>query len=368
MYIYENKDWPNFTWNKEIISNLLCEVKRSQGYLLGKMENLGFDVKNQASLQILTETVIKSSEIEGEIFNASQVRSSVARKLGIKDESVHCNDKNIDGAVEIIIDAVRHYNKAITAERLFCWHAALFPTGYSGMYKVEVGHYRTDFLGRMQIISGYLGRERIHYEAPKASYINYEMNKFLNYLNDDKQIDHLIKAAIIHLWFVTIHPFEDGNGRIVRALTETILAKSDNCKFRFYSIASQIMDCRKEYYDILEKTQKGSMNITDWIAWFLQNVQNAILASEATLANIINAYKFWQKNMNIEFNNRQKIVLKKLLDNFIGNLTSSKWAKLCKCSQDTASRDLNDLIKKKILRKVGQAKNTHYVLMSQNEF
>lgn len=365
-YIYQNNDWPNFFWDKERIFQLLSEIKKSQGYLLGQMSQIGFSIKNQTLLQILTESIVKSSEIEGDLLNIDHVRSSVARRLGIDSEPNFPVNKNIDGAVDIMIDSIKNRNKIMTKERLFGWQAALFSTGYSGIYKIEIGQYRTDAHGIMQVIYGYIGAEKIHYEAPAAEYLEKEMANFLQYVNQNDNTDLLIKAAIVHLWFATLHPFEDGNGRIARALTEMFLAKSDDCDFRFYSLTSQIMKHRKEYYDILESTQKNSMDITSWICWFLKTLHLAIQASNLILSKVLKISEFWMKHTHIIFNLRQKKVLNKFLDNFNGKLTSTKWAKICNCSQDTASRDINDLLGKGVLEKIGHAKNTHYILKTQD--
>ncbi len=273
VYIYKNHQWPKFFWKVEVVLNSLAEVKKAQGYLLGKMDQLGFDLPSE--LEILTDTVIKSSEIEGVSLNLDQVRSSVARKLGIETEISVLSDRHIDGAVDIILDAINNYEKEITLERLFSWHYALFPTGYSGLYKIDVGQFQSDSSGPMQVVSGYVGREKVHYEAPPAALLHNEFSKFLDYANNSAD-DDLIKAAVVHLWFLILHPFDDGNGRIARALTEIFLKRSDQSRFRFYSMASQIMKCRRRYYEILETTQKGSLDITNWLVWFLNNLQEAI--------------------------------------------------------------------------------------------
>ncbi len=365
-YIYQSKDWPNFRWNTKEILKLLSQLKHAQGFLLGQMKNLGFEIQNQALLQMLTENVIKSSEIEGEIFDKEQVRSSVARRLLIKSAiSESTSNRHIDGAVEILADATQNYKVPLTHQRLFGWHAALFPTGYSGMYKIEVGKYRTDTHGPMQVISGYIGAEEIHYEAPKATVLLSEMNKFLNYVNEQNDDDNFIKAAISHLWFLALHPFEDGNGRIARAITEIFLSRSDDCSFRFYSMCSQIMKNRREYYDILEATQKGTLDITAWISWFLTNLRQAIENSDIILKKVINVALFWTQHRSMNFNERQRKMLQMILDDFQGNLTTTKWAKICKCSQDTATRDIHELLENGILEKEGQAKNTHYILRNK---
>ena len=361
-YIYQNTDWHNFRWYGEKIQNLLLEIKKSQGYLLGKMDSLGFDVKNNALLQVLTENIIKSSEIEGQILDKHLVRSSIARRLGIDIGGETPVSRDIEGVVEMMLDATQNYSSNMTKERLIGWHAALFPTGFSGMYKINVGNYRNDELGPMQVISGYAGKEKIHYEAPSALILEKEMNEFLNYINTDNEYDSLIKAGIVHLWFVILHPFDDGNGRIARALTDMILARSDDSKFRFYSMSSQIQKNRKSYYEVLEKTQKGSMDITNWLLWFLENLLIAIQSSGEITDKVLQKAEFWQKNSNLVFNERQIKVLNRFMDNFEGNLTTTKWAKMCNCSQDTASLDINDLIAKKIMKKVGKGRATHYLL------
>lgn len=361
-YIYQNTDWHSFRWCGDKIQNLLLEIKKSQGYLLGKMDSLGFDVKNNALLQILTENIIKSSEIEGQILDKHLVRSSIAKRLGIDIGGETPVSRDIEGVVEMMLDATQNYSAEMTKDRLIGWHAALFPTGYSGMYKINVGNYRTDELGPMQVISGYEGKEKIHYEAPPASILENEMDEFLNYINTNNEYDSLIKAGIVHLWFVILHPFDDGNGRIARALTDMILARSDDSKFRFYSMSSQIQKNRKSYYEVLEKTQKGSMDITNWLLWFLENLLIAIQSSGEITDKVLQKAEFWQKNSNLVFNERQIKVLNRFMDNFEGNLTTTKWAKMCNCSQDTASLDINDLIAKKIMKKVGKGRATHYLL------
>lgn len=360
-YIYQNADWHSFRWCGEKVNNLLLDIQKAQGYLLGKMDVLGFEVKNNALLNVLTENILKSSEIEGEILNKEQVHSSVARKLGL-DFNQNINvERNIEGIVDMMFDATQNFAQPLTKERLFGWHASLFPTGYSGMYKIDVGQYRSDKNGPMQVVSGHLGKEKIHYEAPNAEVLSEEMDYLIDYINND-EINPIIKAGIAHLWFVVLHPFDDGNGRIARALTDMQLAKNDNSSYRFYSMSSQIQKNRKSYYEILEKTQKGSMDITNWLVWFLENLLLAINSSEDILKGVLKRAEFWQKNINTTFNERQKKVLNRFMDDFKGNLTTTKWAKMCNCSQDTATRDISDLIDKKILKKLGTGRSTHYVL------
>ncbi len=361
-YIYQNQDWHCFTYIGEKLQKLLLEIKKQQGFLLGKMDSLGFDVKNNAQLQILTENIIKSSEIEGEILDRHLVRSSVARRLGIDIGGEIQISRNIEGVVDMMLDATQNYKADISKERLFGWHASLFPTGYSGLYKITVGNYRTDTLGAMRVVSGYQGKERIHYEAPPADSLETEMSYLIDYINHNDKEDLLIKAGIVHLWFLILHPFDDGNGRIARALSDMILARSDECKYRFYSMSSQIQKNRKSYYQILERTQKGSMDITDWLEWFLNNLLETITSSDNTLSDVLKISEFWRKNSSVIMNERQHNILNRFMNNFEGKLTTIKWAKMGNCSQDTATNDINDLINKKILKKVGTGRSTHYVL------
>lgn len=361
-YIYQNADWHCFRWCGDKIQKLLLEIKKSQGFLLGKMDSLGFDVKNNALLQVLTENIVKSSEIEGQILDKHLVRSSIARRLGIDIGGETAVSRDIEGVVEMMLDATQNYFKEMTKDRLIGWHAALFPTGYSGMYKINIGNYRTDELGLMQVVSGFHGNEKLHYEAPAANTLAHEMSELIDYINTKKDTDYLIQAAIVHLWFVILHPFDDGNGRIARALTDMMLSRSDDSKFRFYSMSSQIQKNRKSYYEILERTQKGSMDITNWLIWFLETLLSAIRSSSEITEKVLQKAEFWQRHSNIIFNERQIKVLNRFLDNFEGNLTTTKWAKMSNCSQDTANLDINDLITKKILKKNGKGRATHYLL------
>ncbi|MDR1416589.1 MAG: Fic family protein [Prevotellaceae bacterium] len=361
MYMYQNKDWANFTWNNNKLLVLLANVRHLQGRLLGQMENLGFKLKEEAVLSTLTLDVLKSTEIEGEILNKDQVRSSIARKLGLEASGLVDSPRNVDGVVEMMLDATQSYMQPITSERMFGWHAALFPTGYSGMYKIEAGKYRN---GDMQVVSGAMGKEKVHYEAPKANQVESEMNTFLNWFNNTSEIDSVLKAAIAHFWFVTIHPFDDGNGRIARAITDMQLARSDGSAQRFYSMSNQILTERKKYYDMLEKTQRGTSDITSWLIWFLSCLENALVNSGEVLDSILAKAKFWEKYSQTSLNDRQRLMLNKLLDGFDGKLTSSKWAKIAKTSQDTAIRDIQGLINKEILRKEAQGgRSTNYELI-----
>ncbi len=362
-FIYEHSDWPKFKWAENKLITLLTEVRNLQGRVIGKMSLLGFELQNQANLEILTQDVLKSTEIEGEILDQEQVRSSIARRLGLDIPGLVDSDRNVDGVVEMMLDATGNFDKPLTKERLFGWHNSLFPSGYDGLFKVIVGNWRDDSTGPMQVVSGPMGKEKVHFQAPDANLIDVQMILFLNWLNDKQQIDLVIKAAIAHLWFVTIHPFEDGNGRIARAITDMILAQSDNQSTRFYSMSAQIRNERNQYYDILEKTQKGGLDITDWINWFLNCLLNALKSSDDLLSNVIFKYEFWLKNSSRIDNERQKKVLNMLIDGFVGKLTTSKWAKIGKCSQDTALRDIQDLIDKDILYKLpGGGRSTGYDL------
>jgi Fic family protein len=350
-FIHQLDNWPNFQYSTDKIVSLLSEARNIQGRLFGKMESLGFELRNEAILVTLTLDVLKSSEIEGEFLNPDQVRSSIARRLGMEIAGSVESDRNVDGVVEMMLDATQNCLKPLTANRLFDWHAALFPTGRSGMYKITVADWRKDSTGPMQVVSGSMGKELVHFQAPDSSMIEKEMKLFMDWFNNNEKSDLVLKAAIAHLWFVTIHPFEDGNGRITRALTDMLLARSDNSSQRFYSMSAQIRIERKEYYEILEKTQKGDLDITDWIIWFLMCLINALKSTDYVLIKVLFKADFWTKHSKTLINERQKKLLNKLLDGFDGKLTSSKWAKIAKCSKDTAIRDLNDLIDKGILQK-----------------
>lgn len=350
-FIHQQDNWPNFTWRTEKFVNLLSEARNLQGRLMGKMESLGFELRNEALLDTLTLDVLKSSEIEGEILNPDQVRSSIAKRLGMEIAGSVDSDRNIDGVVEMMLDATQNCFKPLTADRLFDWHAALFPTGRSGMYKITVAGWRKDTTGPMQVVSGAMGKEKVHFQAPDSELVEKEMQRFLGWFNNNDKTDFVIKAAIAHLWFVTIHPFEDGNGRIARALTDMLLARADKSNQRFYSMSAQIRQERKQYYEVLEKTQKGNLDITEWIKWFLQCLVNALNVTDSILTRVLIKADFWNKHSETIINERQKKLLNRLLDGFEGKLTSSKWAKIAKCSKDTAIRDINDLISKDILQK-----------------
>lgn len=362
-YVHQKENWPDFTWSSNEFVNLLSEARNLQGRLIGKMGALGFELRDEALLETLTLDVVKSAEIEGELLNPEQVRSSIAQRLGMEFAGSIMPDRNVDGMVEMMIDATRNCFNALTKDRLFDWHAALFPMGRSGMFKIVVGDWRKDTTGKMQVVSGAAGREQVHFQAPDADLLEVEMDRFLKWFNDENKIDLVVKAAIAHLWFVTIHPFQDGNGRITRALTDMLLAQSDKSTQRFYSMSAQIRVERKEYYEILEKTQKGNLDITEWIVWFLSCLINALKATDIILTKVLIKADFWNIHSKTIINDRQRKVVNKLLDGFEGKLTSMKWAKLAKCSKDTAIRDINDLINKDILQKESAGgRSTNYEL------
>lgn len=359
-YIYEYNNWTNFTWREIDINALFGEVRNLQGKLIGQMNMLGFATKEEATLINLTLDVIKSSEIEGEKLNYDQVRSSIARRLGINIAGLVSTNRNVEGVVEMMLDATQNYPKSLTNKRLFGWHSALFPTGHSGMHKIEVGRYRT---GEMQIVSGAMGKEKVHFEAVPASDVKTEMDKFLKWFNGNQTIDPVLKAAIAHFWFIIIHPFDDGNGRIARAISDLMLARADGAKERYYSMSSQILVERKRYYEILQKVQHSSGDITEWLDLFLQCLKNSLLATETTLEKVLRKTEFWKTHENTKFNERQRLVLNKLFDGFEGKLKSSKWAKIAKCSPDTALRDIKDLIDKGIIsQQLKGGRSTNYEL------
>jgi len=361
VYIHEQDNWPYFTWDNKKVMLKLGETRNLQGKLLGKMETLGFDLQNEAVLDTLTLDVIKSSEIEGEFLEKEQVRSSIARRLGLEIGGSVYSERNVEGVVEMMLDATQKYSKPLNSDRLFDWHASLFPTGRSNMHKITVADWRKD---PMQVVSGSMGKEKVHYEAPKPELVAQEMNSFIYWFENEDELDLVLKAAIAHLWFVTIHPFDDGNGRITRAITDMLLARSDKSVQRFYSMSAQIRVERKDYYNILEKTQKGHLDITEWILWFLNCLINAINATEDTLSKVLYKAEFWKLHSTTILNERQQKMINKLLDGFNGKLTSSKWGKINKCSQDTALRDIQDLIKKNILQKEASGgRSTNYELV-----
>jgi Fic family protein len=362
-YLHELKGWPNFTWSPDHLTEKLAAVRHRQGRLLGRMEGLGFKLRSEATLQSLTEEVVKSSAIEGEVLNEDQVRSSIARHLGMDIGGLTPAERHVEGVVEMILHATEKYAEPLTEERLSGWHAALFPTGRSGMTKILVGTWRDDKSGPMQVVSGREGRQRVHYQAPAAARLKEEMEAFLKWFNAVNGLDPVLKAALAHLWFVTIHPFDDGNGRIARAVTDMALARSENCAQRFYSMSAQIRQERNAYYDILESTQKGGLDITPWFAWFLDCLDRALEGADSISARVLKKDAFWKANASAQLNARQIKALNRLFDGFEGKLTSSKWAKLSKCSQDTASRDIDDLIRRGILVKdAAGGRSTSYSL------
>jgi Fic family protein len=363
-YIHEKADWPRFRWDHERVAARLVGVRHEQGRLIGRMEGLGFQLRAEAVLNALTEDVLKSSEIEGETLDRDQVRSSIARRLGLDIGGLVPADRNVEGVVEMMLDATQHYAEPLTGRRLFAWHAALFPTGHSGMSKIRVGTWRNDAKGPMQVVSGPIGKEHVHYEAPAVARLGEEMKRFVEWFEQDRSTDLVLKAGVAHLRFVTIHPFDDGNGRIARAIADMVLARSENSAQRFYSMSAQIRQERKAYYEILEATQKGDLDITRWLEWFLDCLGRAFERSETILGAVLGKTRFWEWFAAVNFNERQKQMINRLLNGFEGKLTSSKWAKLAKCSHDTALRDIEDLIRKKVVTKdVAGGRSTSYSLV-----
>lgn len=366
-YIHELPSWPHFQWDEKRLAVKVAAVRYRQGRMLGALERLGIKLREEAILRTLTEEVVKSSEIEGEILDREQVRSSLARRLGIDVGALKPADRDVEGVVDMILDATRDYRKPLTAERLFGWHAALFPTGYSGLHKIAVGKWRTEEAGAMRVVSGAIGHERTHFEAPEAKRLDKEMAAFLKWVEDkavESMVDPVLRAAIAHLWFVTIHPFEDGNGRIGRAIIDMMLARAEKSVQRFYSMSAQIRKERGKYYDYLEETQKGDLDITDHLEWFLGCMERAFDSAEIILKDVLRKTRFWERHSGEEFNVRQRNILNRLMEGFEGKLTSSKWAKITKCSQDTAGRDIEDLIKRHILKKdAAGGRSTSYSLV-----
>jgi len=363
MYLWNKTNWSDFTWDEKCLLPLIGRVSREQGRLVGKMESLGFELRSEAHLNTLTQDVVKTSEIEGEKLPTDQVRSSIARRLGIEIGGLVASDRDVEGVVEMMLDATGNYAETLTEERLFAWHASLFPMGRSGMSKIRVGQWRDDCAGPMQVVSGPIGRENVHYQAPPAHRVAAEMANFLYWFEQNKETDPLLVAGLAHLWFLTIHPFEDGNGRIARAIADMALARSEQSNLRFYSMSAQIRLERKAYYQILESTQQGELEVTAWQQWFLNCLLRAIKAAQETLNSILLKSRFWEDYAKQPLNERQIKILNKLLDGFEGKLTSSKWAKITKCSQDTAYRDILDLIKRGALQKdTAGGRSTSYSL------
>jgi Fic family protein len=363
MFIHELKDWPRFHWNRERLAEPLAAVRHQQGRLLGNMEALGFNLRQEAVLQTLTEDVLKSSEIEGEKLDAAQVRSSIARRLGMDIGALKPADRNVEGVVEMMLDAARHYDQPLTDERLLAWHASLFPTGRSGMTKIKAGAWRDDSTGPMELVSGPIGREKVHFQAPEAKRLDADMRTFLDWFNASAVIDQVLKAAQAHVWFVTIHPFDDGNGRIARAIADLALARSENSPQRFYSMSAQIREERAAYYNILEQTQKGTLDITPWMEWFLGCLGRAIEGAQTMLGTVLAKARFWKRIDDFPINERQRVVLNRLLNGFEGKFTTTKYAALAKCSQDTALRDILPLVERGILvRNPEGGRSTSYAL------
>lgn len=350
-YIYQHPEWPAFTWQAIRLQEVLAHVRHQQGRLLGRMERLGFALQNEATLQTLTLDVLKSSEIEGEILPPEQVRSSVARGLGLDVAGLVASGPRVEGVVAMLLDATQHFDQDLTAERLFGWQAALFPTGRSGLVRIRTGAWRLDRTGPMQVVSGTADRETVHFEAPGAAQLPAEMARFLVWFNGPATLDPVLKAALAHLWFITLHPFEDGNGRLARALTDLQLTRADGSAQRFYSMSAQIQRERQAYYTILERTQRGTLDVTGWLTWFLDCLGRALAASEQTLAQVMRRAQFWERHAAAALNERQRLLLGRMLAGFEGKLTSSKWAKIAKCSQDTATRDIQALVALGILTK-----------------
>jgi Fic family protein len=363
MYIHELPDWPRFRWSTRRIANALASVRHRQGRLIGRMEGLGFRLQQEAVLQTLTADVLKSSEIEGERLDAAQVRSSVARRLGLDIGGLVRADRAVEGVVEMMLDATRRFDRPLTTARLLAWHASLFPSGHSGMTKIRTGAWRDDRTGPMQVVSGPVGREHVHFEAPKAERLSREVQTFLDWFEGEDAIDPVLKAALAHLWFVTLHPFDDGNGRIARAIADMALARSEKSSQRFYSMSAQIRKERKAYYDILESTQRGTMDVTRWMEWFFACLGRAIDGSDQALNTILGKARFWERIQTLPLNERQRTVLNRMLDGFEGKLTSSKYAIIAKCSQDSANRDILALVEQGILvRNPGGGRSTSYSL------
>lgn len=368
-YIWQQTDWPTWSYDATTLSILLANAHQAQGRLLGKMQSLGFGVQQQTSLQVLTDDVLKTSEIEGEFLRPELVRSSVAKRLGIDIGGLSDSDRTVDGIVDIVMDARSKHAQDLSLDRLLSWHAALFPLGYSGIHKISAGQLRDDRLGPMQVISGAIGREKVHFEAPPASCLRSEITQFLNWFNASQSLDPYLKAGIAHLWFVTIHPFDDGNGRIGRAIADMALSRADQSRDRFYSLSSQIMKERQGYYLHLERSQKGSLDATEWLAWFLQCLINAIDSANSNLYSTLAKTQFWQHWQGVPFNERQIKLLNRLLDGFEGNLTNKKWSLIAKCSADTALRDITDLLDRGVLsRGSSSGRSTHYLIKQPERF
>jgi len=362
-YIWQHENWPRMTWNHEALATLLAEVNLLRGQLLGRLSVFGFEEQGNSVLESITQEIIHSAEIEGELLNRDSVRSSVARQLGLSYEGLPRENHFIEGVVQVMMDATQCYDQQLTKQRLWGWHAALFPTGYSGPHKITVADWRKGS-EPMQVVSGAMGRETVHYEAPQSDAVDCEMKELLEYVNGEDAVDPIVKAAIVHLWFVTIHPFDDGNGRLGRTLTEMMLSKADCSSQRYYSLSSEILNRRKEYYEILEKTQKGNLDVTEWVEWFLFAMRDALQNAINKTDGVMRKVEFWDKHRDTPINERQRKVLNMLFDGFEGKLNSSKWYRINHCSQDTATRDIKDLVEKGILRSTGEGgRSTNYELV-----
>jgi Fic family protein len=363
MYLHHSKDWPNFKWNTDTLLPYVSKVRDLQGRLLGRMEGMGFELREEAVLETITEDVVRTSEIEGELLNPLEVRSSVARRLGMDISGLPNASRDVEGVVEMMMDATQNYKEVLTKDRLCGWHAALFPTGRSGMYKITVGDWRGDEKGPMQVVSGPMGREKVHYTAPDASRLATEMKRFIDWYNTDTSMEPVIKSAIAHLWFVSIHPFDDGNGRIARAIADNQLARADRTNQRFYSMSAQLLKSKNGYYDILESTQKRSMDVSQWLVWYFERLTEALEATDEALSKILDKAKFWELHQTTQFNERQVDMINKLQGDFVGKLHSSKWAKMTKVHRDTALRDIQDLVEKGVLLESGEGgRSTNYIL------
>lgn len=365
-FIHDVRGWPQLAWQREQLAEPLAAVRHRQGMLLGYMEALGFITRQEATLQTLTADVLKTSEIEGEKLNLEQVRSSIARHLGIDIGALKPADRHVDGVVEMTLDATQNYGQPLSRKRLFRWHTDLFPTGHSGLHKISTGAWRKDRNGPMQVISGAIGREKVHFQALDAARIPVEINSFLTWFNGPATMDPVLKAALAHFWFVTIHPFDDGNGRIARAIADMALSRADESTQRFYSMSSQIRQERSDYYDILERSQRGKLDITPWMCWFLGCLGRAIESAQGSLKGILAKSRFWEDTQDLPFNDRQRAILNRLWDGFEGKLTSSKYAKLTKCSPDTALRDLTILVDRGVLSRSAEGgRSTSYTLVQK---
>jgi len=367
-YIWQSGDWPNWRFDLAALAGPMAEVSRAQGLLMGRLADVGMALRDQASLAALTEDVVKTSEIEGEQLDVESVRSSIARRLGVDIGALAPVDRHVEGVVEMVLDATANCHAPLSRERLFGWHAVLFPTGYSGLSKIKIGAWRDDASGPMQVVSGPIGRQNVHFEAPPADRLEFEISRFLDWSNGASNEPPLLKAGLGHLWFVTLHPFDDGNGRIARAVGDLLLARADGSPQRFYSLSAQIQRERKAYYEILERTQKQSMDVTAWLAWFLDTLRRAVDQAQHTIDIVLAKARFWQRWTAMPLNERQAKLLNKLLDGFEGKLTSRKWAAIAKCSSDTALRDINDLLAKGVLRKTSAGgRSTSYELEDMRE-